>query len=121
MVFSPVSVWLTWALRRRILAAPSAAHRTLFRRVMFSQSYLKELEEKYKLALGFNTRQEVEFLNAIKTLINNKDLKSLWKMRANKMLEDKIDVTTFIIWFIQNYPESFNVMKKTPDYQYNFR
>ena len=31
------------------------------------------------------------------------------------MLTDKIDVTTFMIWFIENYPDSAKIMKVNPD------
>jgi len=27
----------------------------------------------------------------------------------------------FLVWFIENYPESNKIMKENPDYQYNFR
>jgi uncharacterized protein len=42
------------------------------------------------------------------------------KMR-NKIINDKIDITSFLVWFVENYPESEKVMRKTPDYQYNFK
>ncbi len=31
---------------------------------------------------------------------------------------DKIDVTTFLVWFVENYPQSVKVMKENPDYQH---
>ena len=37
------------------------------------------------------------------------------------MLADKIDVTAFMVWFIENYPGSFRIMKEEPDYQYRFK
>jgi len=37
------------------------------------------------------------------------------------MLSEKIDVTAFIVWFVENWPESFKIMKENPDYQLNFR
>ena len=37
------------------------------------------------------------------------------------MLADKIDVTAFMVWFIENYPESIKVMKDDPGYQYRFK
>ena len=39
----------------------------------------------------------------------------------NKLINDKIDITTFLVWFVENYPESEKVMRKNPDYQYNFK
>jgi len=37
------------------------------------------------------------------------------------MLEDKIDVTAFLVWFVENYPESFSIMRENPDYQAGFK
>ena len=42
------------------------------------------------------------------------------KKRQN-MLNDKIDVTAFMVWFVENYPESEKTIKKNPDYQYRFK
>lgn len=30
------------------------------------------------------------------------------------MLSDKIDVTAFMVWFIENYPKSAKIMKENP-------
>ena len=32
-----------------------------------------------------------------------------------------INSTDFLVWFVENYPESAKIMKNNPDYQYNFR
>ncbi len=41
--------------------------------------------------------------------------------KRKRMLSDKIDVTAFMIWFIENYPESVKIMKDHPDYQSRFK
>ena len=33
------------------------------------------------------------------------------------MLKDKIDVTSFLVWFAENYPQNVTVMKEDPKYQ----
>ena len=38
-----------------------------------------------------------------------------------KLVSGKIDPTAFMVWFVENYPESFRVMKQNPDYQNTFR
>jgi predicted glycosyltransferase len=45
------------------------------------------------------------------------------KMRANrkKFLQNKIDVTAFFVWFLENYPRSVKIMRENPDYQYRFK
>ena len=37
------------------------------------------------------------------------------------MIKDKIDVTKFLVWFIENYPSSANTLEINPDYQLNFK
>ena len=37
------------------------------------------------------------------------------------MLKDKIDVTAFMVWFIENFPESHKIMKKNPNYDERFK
>ncbi len=48
-------------------------------------------------------------------------LKEEWQTRRKKMLSEKIDVTAFMVWFIENYPVSFSIMKENPDFQDNFK
>ena len=57
----------------------------------------------------------------IKELIETQDLKEKFQFRRQQMLSDKIDVSAFFVWFIENYPESAKIMKENPDYQYNFK
>ncbi|MCP3680812.1 MAG: hypothetical protein GY782_11380, partial [Gammaproteobacteria bacterium] len=54
-------------------------------------------------------------------LLNISNLKEEWQKRRQKMLSEQIDVTAFMVWFIENYPESVDTMKTNPDYQYTFR
>lgn len=85
----------------------------------------------YELLYSFKNIDGV--LNKIEELIKMPNLKGEWQKRREKMLKDKIDVTAFFVWFVENYPESVQIMKKnpieiekqfhgaSPEYQYNFR
>ena len=84
-------------------------------------AYLEEEEHKYGLTYGFLPKDFSNMYLKIKELLSNSDLKGEWKRRKENMLEDKIDVTSFFTWFIGNYPDSFKVMKKEPEYQKRFR
>lgn len=83
--------------------------------------YLADLEDKYKLGFGIKTNEEGKLYSIIKSLISTPDLKKEWQIRRQKMLSEKIDVTAFLTWFIENYPQSVAIMKENPDYQYNFK
>lgn len=83
--------------------------------------YLKELEEKYELGFGFKTDQSEMMIEKLKELVKINEIKKTWIPKKEKMLSEKIDVASFMSWFIENYPSSVSVMKENPDYQYNFR
>lgn len=79
----------------------------------------KELENKYKLCYSFSPPDFDMMMNKIEELLNTPNLKEEWQQRRRRMLQDKIDVTAFFVWFIENYPESAKIMKENPDYQYS--
>jgi uncharacterized protein len=54
-------------------------------------------------------------------IINMADRKEEFQRRRHKMLCDQIDVTAFMVWFIENYPESARIMKENLNYQDKFR
>lgn len=84
-------------------------------------SVLEELEQKYHLTFGVLTNESDKLLKLSKEILTNKTSTKLFQDRRNMMLADKIDVTAFLVWFIENYPESAKIMKENPDYQYRFR
>lgn len=74
-------------------------------------------EEKYGLLY-----QITDYLD-IKHKIN--EISSLnieeFKKRRNKLLYDKIDPTKFMVWFVENYPQSIRITKENSDYQSKFK
>jgi predicted glycosyltransferase len=76
--------------------------------------YTDEEEEKYNLVYNFSDEKTMEkqaFDKALELLENN-NLRKEGKGKREKLLKDKIDVTAFMVWFIENYPESFKEMKE---------
>ena len=82
---------------------------------------LVELEEKYQLTYGISSKQPDLLYSKVKEILSLPNVREEWQNRRNKMLGEKIDVTAFITWFIENYPESKKIMLENPDYQYNFK
>lgn len=78
-----------------------------------------ELEQKYGLI--FNYREPKKAIEKAIELIRQPNLKQEWQKKRKKLLEDKIDITAFMTWFIEDYPESFKIMKENPEYQERFR
>jgi predicted glycosyltransferase len=83
--------------------------------------YLNEIENKYHLGFGIKNGNEELLIQKIMDLLNTPGLKNIFLGRMQNMLEEKIDVTRFYVWFIENYPESKVIMKNKPDYQNNFK
>jgi len=79
------------------------------------------LEEQEKYGLLSSFRDSHCALERALELINLPGLREEWQRRRKKMLSEKIDVTAFIVWFIENYPASAEIMKANPDYQQRFR
>jgi len=82
-------------------------------------SYATEQEEIYGLV--YNFRKSDGVLNKVKSLISDPLLKAHHLENRKKLITDKINTTDFMVWFIENYPNSFEIMKRDPDYQYRFK
>ena len=88
-----------------------------------STYYTRDEEGKYELVSNYSESPEDQE-KAIRKgcdLLRVDGLKDEWRRRRDIMLKDKIDVTAFLVWFVENYPESARTMRENPDYQYNFK
>ena len=80
-----------------------------------------ELERKYGLCYSFLPEQQEAFFDKINELVALPDLKGEWQQRRQKMLAEKIDYTRFLVWFVENYPESRKTLMTQPGIQLDFR
>ena len=53
-------------------------------------------------------------------LLQKNNIRREGARKRERLLKDKIDVTAFMVWFVENYPESFGTMKENPEYQNKF-
>jgi len=85
--------------------------------------YTQHLENYYGLLFNYTLEKNNQQFAIEKgvELLNTLNLKQEWQKRRKRMLTDKIDVTAFLVWFVENYPESKKIMKENPDYQYRFK
>ena len=84
-------------------------------------SVLEELEHSYGLTYGFKTSDAEEMLKKVEELLATPNLNEIWQERRQKMLADKIDVSSFFTWFLENYPLSVKVLKENPSYMDRFK
>ncbi len=84
-------------------------------------SVLNELEDKYHLTTAINPENPEYLIQKTNELISTKNLKEIYQVRRHLMLADKIDVSAFLIWLIENYPQSKDILIKNPDFQMRFK
>lgn len=76
-------------------------------------------QEKFGLLYGFRNQNGV--LEKAIELLEEPNLIDIFGLRRQEMLKQKIDISLFLVWFIENYPNSKKIMKENSDYQYNFK
>lgn len=84
--------------------------------------YTKELENDYGLVFNYSESEldQTKSINKALEFVSLNETEE-WKKKQSHMLSDKIDVTAFLVWFVENYPQSVRIMKENPNYQYRFK
>ena len=90
-------------------------------RISSKISVLEELEHKYKLTFGINPNYPEMIISKLNQLMSNKDLQTQFKNRQTKLFSDKIDVTAFLAWFLEHYPNSRKTLLNSPHYLAKFK
>lgn len=99
-----------------MLGVPSLRYSSFSGRI----SVLEELERIYELTFGINPEHPEILISKLEELLAMSNLREEFQSRKVKMLADKIDVTPFLVWFLENYPESAINMKENPAFQNRF-
>ena len=88
-----------------------------------STFYTKHLEHDYQLLFNFSESEEdqKQSIKLAIDLLKNCCIKTEWNTKRDKIIFEKIDFTAFLVWFVENWPDSYSIMKKNPDYQKRFR
>jgi hypothetical protein len=81
---------------------------------------LEELEHKYQLTYGLKPDNQSGILNRLEEILLE-DSKIIQKTKTARLLEDKIDVSSFLTWMIDGFPESIKSIQNNPDIQYKFK
>jgi predicted glycosyltransferase len=84
-------------------------------------SYLEEEEKRYGLTFAFLPTQFDALKEKLHILLNMNNLKEEWQKRRERMLNDKIDVTAFMVWFIENWPQSKNIVEDSTQFWSQFK
>lgn len=75
--------------------------------------YLSELENKYQLGYGIKPSEPVRLLEVINELVRMENRAAVFQIRRRKMLEEKINLTSFMVQLFENYPGSVKALNST--------
>lgn len=67
---------------------------------------MEEMEKVYGLTYGISSHEPDLLYAKVEELLAMPNLRDEFQARRKKMLAEKIDVTAFLTWFIENYPSS---------------
>lgn len=107
----------TMSTEAAVLGTPSVE----FDEYFYEIEQMIELEKKYHLINCFRTDDSDGFLEKVQELVNTENLKEIYKKRREKLLNDTIDVSGFLIWLFENYPKSTKMYFENPDIQDRFK
>lgn len=103
-----------------ILGTPSIRCNTFVGRI----HNIEEEEHTYGVTYGFRPDQSEKMFEKIEELLalGATALKQEWSARRERLLHDKIDYTSFLVWFVENYPDTIGRVR-TADVSFweNFR
>jgi len=86
-----------------------------------SSKYFGVFEHLSKFGNLFYYDNEIAAIEKIRDLLSNADVKKNSIRNAQEYMQQSINLTDFMVWFIENYPNSFKIMKKNRVYQNNFK
>jgi predicted glycosyltransferase len=84
-------------------------------------SVLEELEHRYQLTYGIDPKYPEKVIKKLKEILSNKNIKPIFSKRRHQMIKDKIDVSSFLVWFLKTYPKSTQTISKNPQYPSKFK
>jgi predicted glycosyltransferase len=87
------------------------------------RGYTDELEQKYGLVFNFSNDlidQERSITKGIE-LLKTQNKENHWQIKRDALLSNSIDITAFMFWLIEKYPQSIDIIKKNPGYLLNFK
>jgi predicted glycosyltransferase len=76
--------------------------------------------EEEEAGLLYRITDGVEATNRAVDIIDNES-KEIYLKRREEYLKDKIDVTSYMVWVIENFPKSIEIIKENPNYQERFK
>ncbi len=101
-----------------VLGTPSIEYDNYFNEI----EQMIQLKDEYDLITCIEPPDENALMIAVDDHLANLSEKRLQCIaRRDKYLQDKIDVSGFLVWLFENYPDSFRQFQADPAIQYRFK
>lgn len=82
-------------------------------------AYITELEQ-YGLLYYYHPADLVNSLNKLEVIMNGDPSEDQLLHSRKKLLREKLDISAFMVWFIDNLPQSADTMASNPEYALRF-
>lgn len=79
------------------------------------------IQEQVNAGLLYSFRTSEGLFEKVENLKNSSNLKQQHADMSKEYLTSKIDLTALIVWFVENYPKSKEILHENPNHQYNFK
>lgn len=106
-----ISESLTMAAEAAFLGTPA---------LCISTATAGTLNEEVKLGLIELFRTSEGLLERGLEILEDDTYNENFRTKALGIVRNKVDVTSFMVWLVENYPESFRQLQSDPEYQLNF-
>lgn len=78
-------------------------------------------DEQVKSGIYFKFENEQELIKMANYIYSKKNFKKEYSEKISKTLENKIDITALMVWFVEAFPSSIDIIRKSPDYLDKFK
>jgi predicted glycosyltransferase len=92
----------TMAAEAGVLGTPFLRYNDFVGRI----SYLDDIENHYQLGFGIPGSQPGLLLRRLEELLAMEDRSRVWQERRGKMLQDKVDVATWMLQYLLEFEDS---------------
>lgn len=81
---------------------------------------MDEKDDVYKLSKSYKTTEFSILLKDLESSLKGDEFSLQIKENQKRMLTEKVDLTSFMIWLFENFPQSLDKIKNNPKYQQKF-
>jgi hypothetical protein len=78
------------------------------------RGYTTEQERIYDMTYTFSHLRQHDALDKLRELLRTEDLRGIWRAKRQRLMEDKIDVTDWLVKLVEDFPGSLDTLCMRP-------